>query len=349
MEIKDLTGLSEPLKKLIEVVSQGIGALSKPYLIKKTADAKAYEIKVIAEAIKENQQDLKKIGFDGEKLSLMSLDEKTLQNELTLEERTQNRIEFQEQKKQKNIENITQKAAQNLENESNVSDEPVDEDWTTRFFSYAEDISNEEMQELWARILAGEVKRPKSFSLRTLDILRNLSKEEAQVFMKFASLHIKSGDNSFILNFKNEKLLEEKYGLKFNDRLLLEELGFLTANDLQIQLAKTDEQPRQSVFIVGNAVVIQEKEANKPQQQLQVLVFTKIGKQLLELVQTTPDIDYIQLLASKLNRNNGPVNFAYILEYLDSGQVRHSPLMEVPLTEAEKEQKRKQEEKQNKK
>ena len=54
MEIKDLTGLSEPLKKLIEVASQGIGALSKPYLIKKTADAKDYEIKVIAEAIKDN-------------------------------------------------------------------------------------------------------------------------------------------------------------------------------------------------------------------------------------------------------------------------------------------------------
>ncbi len=348
MEIKDLAGLSEPLKKLIEVVSQGIGAMSKPYLIKKTADAKAYEIKVIAEAIKDNQQNLKKIGFDDEKLSLMSLDEKTLQNELTLEERTQNRVEFQEQKKQKNIENITQKAAENLENESKVSDEPVDEDWTSRFFSYAEDISNEEMQELWARILAGEVKRPKSFSLRTLDILRNLSKEEAQVFMKFASLHVKSGDNCFILNFKNEKLLEEKYGLNFNDRLLLEELGFLTANDLQIELAKTDSQSRQTIFIVGNMIVIQQKEENKPQQQLQVLVFTKIGKQLLDLVQTTPDMDYIQLIASKLNRSNGPVRYGYILKYLDNGQINHSPLMEVPLTETELEQKKKQEEENNK-
>lgn len=349
MEIKDLTGLSEPLKKLIEVVSQGIGALSKPYLIKKTADAKAYEIKVIAESIKENQQDLKKIGFDDEKLSLMSLDEKTLQKELSLEDRTQNRIEFQEQKKQKNIENITQNAAQNLENESNVSDEPVDEDWTTRFFSYAEDISNEEMQELWGRILAGEVKRPKSFSLRTLDILRNLSKEEAQVFMKFASLHIKSGGVSFILNFKNEKLLEEKYGLNFNDRLLLEELGFITANDLSFKVSKTDQQPRQVVFIVGNTIIIQEKEENKPEQQLQVLVFTKIGQQLLDLVQSMPDVDYIQLLATKLNRTNGSIKYGYVLQYLNNGQVRHSPLMEVPMTDAEIDQKRKQEEKQNNK
>jgi len=41
MEIKDLFGLSKPLTKLIKVVSQGVGALSKPYLIRKTADAKA--------------------------------------------------------------------------------------------------------------------------------------------------------------------------------------------------------------------------------------------------------------------------------------------------------------------
>ena len=55
MEIKDLAGLSEPLKKFIEVVSQGVGALSKPYLIRKTADAKAYEIKVISQAIKKTE------------------------------------------------------------------------------------------------------------------------------------------------------------------------------------------------------------------------------------------------------------------------------------------------------
>jgi hypothetical protein len=52
MEIKDLAGLSDPLKKLIEVISTGVGALSKPYLVRKTADAKAYEIKIIAQASK---------------------------------------------------------------------------------------------------------------------------------------------------------------------------------------------------------------------------------------------------------------------------------------------------------
>lgn len=344
MQIKDLTGLSEPLKKLIEVISQGVGAISKPYLIRKTADAKAYEIKVIAESIKGNQESLKQIGYQDEKLSLTSLDGESIKNELTLEERTQQRIDFKEQKRQKNIENITQKAAEQLEGEKSVSDEPVDEDWTTRFFDYAEDISNEEMQELWGRILAGEVKRPKSYSLRTLDILRNLSKNEAEVFMKFARLAIHSGGASFILNFQNEKLLEEKYKLRFNDRLLLEELGFLTANDLQFKISKTEDKKGQQVFISGNICIVQEKLENKPEQQLQVLVFTKIGQELLNMVRSTPDLDYIQLIASKLNRINGPVKYAGILEMLENGQIKHTGLVDVPLTDKEKEQDRKRKE-----
>ena len=277
----------------------------------------------------------------------MSLDENSLQSELTLEERAQKRLQFKEQKRQKNIENITQKAANNLEKEGEVSNNPVDKDWITRFFSYAEDISDEEMQELWARILAGEVERPKSYSLRTLDVLRNLSREEADVFMKFAALNIKSSEKCFILNFKNEALLKYKYGLNFNDRLLLEELGIITANDLQLEIKNTGNNPQSSVFKIGNTIVIQHKEANKPKQLLEVLVFTKIGQQLLNLVKTSPNLDYIQLLASKLNRQNGLIQYRRILEYLSDGNIRPTPFTEVPLTEDEAELKRKQEEDKN--
>jgi len=118
---------------------------------------------------------------------------------ISIEERTQNRNWIIKNKNvQKNIESITQKAALNLEGEPTVSEEPVNQDWTTRFFDYAEDISNIEMQELWGKILAGEIKQPKSYSLRTLDIIRNLSEDEARVFMKFASLAINSSGTLFI-------------------------------------------------------------------------------------------------------------------------------------------------------
>jgi len=53
VEIKDIAGLSQPITRLIEVLSQGIGAVARPYLIKKNASAKAEAVKTISNALGE--------------------------------------------------------------------------------------------------------------------------------------------------------------------------------------------------------------------------------------------------------------------------------------------------------
>ena len=40
----------KPLEKLLDVISKGVGVLYKPKEIRRNADAKAYEVKVIAKA-----------------------------------------------------------------------------------------------------------------------------------------------------------------------------------------------------------------------------------------------------------------------------------------------------------
>ena len=190
------------------------------------------------------------------------------------------------------------------------------------------------MQALWGRILAGEIKKPKSYSLRTLELLRNLSKEEAECFIKFGQFAIRSSGVSFIVNFNEEKLLEEKYQLTFGERLLLEELGLLTANDLQFLLQETKESPAQIVFQIGNVCVVANKEAKIPQQQVNALVFTKLGQELLQLIETKTELDYIQLLASKIRRKGVTIKYAMILE-IRNGQINHTDLQDVPMSEDE--------------
>jgi hypothetical protein len=99
-------------------------------------------------------------------------------------QRAKSRIARQEAVRQLNIEEITRGAAEELRDvkDDEIADQPVDEEWIARFFQTAQDISNEVMQRLWSRILAGEVKRPGSFSARCLDAIRNLSREEAELF-----------------------------------------------------------------------------------------------------------------------------------------------------------------------
>ena len=91
------------------------------------------------------------------------------------------RIQFQEAKRQRSIEAVVQQAAFEL-GDRNVRDHEPDHDWTARFFNEVQDVSSEAMQALWAKVLAGEVERPNSTSIKTLSILRNLDTATAGIF-----------------------------------------------------------------------------------------------------------------------------------------------------------------------
>lgn len=330
MEIKDITGLSEPLKKLIEVIFTGIGAIGKPYIIKKTADAKAYEMKVISDTIQGNQFDKCSIIYDNGKLIISSLDVEMMKSEPSLLERAENRIKYIEQRKQKNIESITQKAAEQLSNETEVSNEPVDEDWITRFFGYAEEISNEEMQNLWAQILAGEVKRPKSYSLRTLQLLRNLSKEEAHIFSKVANYSIEIRGLACLYKGEKKDVLIE-YNISNHDVVILQDIDILHSGNFTVYCMEKSPQVSTLKGIIGDKVLIIEKTPNSPELSIPVILFTSLGKELLSLVERKPEFKYIQKIASDLRSNNTSVMYADIIEKTQDGFVKHvKPVKDIP-------------------
>lgn len=314
MDIQDLTGLSKPLKKLISVVADGVGALTKPYFIRKNADARAYEINVIAQAVRDNQKELKAIDYSSDNIAMQALSVPLIQAELDINARAKNRIEYQEQKRQRNIEDITQKAANQLRSEADVSDEPVNEDWTTRFFDYAQDVSDEEMQNLWAQILAGEVKKPKSYSLRTLELLRSLRKEEAEAFTKFAKHRITAGENCFIYNPDKGSYLKENLGIEFTDRLLLSELGLIsTENELEWSIDATKDTAIDFILHYGNKSIILNRKPNTPKQALRVLLFTNIGKELAQLVDLEFNENYMNKICSTFVHPNVEIKYGTLL------------------------------------
>jgi uncharacterized protein (UPF0147 family) len=66
----------------------------------------------------------------------------------------------------------------------------IDEDWLNVFESEASDKSSEQMQMLFGKILAGEIRRPKSFSLKTLRLISHLDTQAAAIFKNLCSLAI---------------------------------------------------------------------------------------------------------------------------------------------------------------
>lgn len=71
-----------------------------------------------------------------------------------------------------------------------VEGENLDPDWATAFYDSAKDSSDEEIQVLWGKILAGEIAHHGKFYKRTLSVLKNMESEEAKHFVELVPLLI---------------------------------------------------------------------------------------------------------------------------------------------------------------
>ena len=104
-----------------------------------------------------------------------------------------------------------------------------DFDWFIRFYDAVGNISNEQMQQIWARILSGEIQHPHSYSLRCIDILKNLNQEEANLFGKVC-MHCIHYEGRHFLPSYDEYM--EHCDIAFSDIMTLDELGLISSNAL---------------------------------------------------------------------------------------------------------------------
>ena len=306
IEVSDILGLSEPLKKLICVASAACGKVYEPLNIKRLADAKAYEIKKISEAI-ESTTNLASHYADGQ-VNIST------QMSLTLEERAQCRSKFQEKQKQQNIEAVIVNAYKELESETEVSPEPVNKDWTLRFFNSIEDISDEDMQTLWGKVLAGEIKKPNSYSLRTLSKLRNLSKNEAILFQKDHnnSFSIKGGCALF-----GDSSILETFQISYNDLLTLADCGLINiANYINYTALLSN---RGTIVTANkNYVLIGTSLNNNDKIQIPIYPFTLTGNEISQIIYNTSDEITPTMLISVTDKlRNSYKNFGFSVFKID--------------------------------
>lgn len=279
-----------PAEKLIEAVSGAIGKAYEPRHVRKMAEAKAYELKLNADTVRNNSD--VPIVYDSTGVSIDT------SNYEEIAKRASYRLAFQEITKQQNIEAVVDRAYDELSGEESANSEPVSQDWMSRFFNSVEDISNEKMQEIWGHILAGEIRSPNTYTYRTLECLRNITQQEAEVFLRVTALALRSAETYFIM-MDNDLL--NKYNVYFSDVLKLEECGLMTAQTLSLTLATSTKQS----FIFNSKYIglIKEEKPNAQEIKLSIFVFTGSGIQLMNAIQ--PEcieqylFDCLQFIADK--------------------------------------------------
>jgi uncharacterized repeat protein (TIGR03899 family) len=130
-------------------------------------------------------------------------------SKLPLVERAQQHALTISLRQQANLEAIITKAFSYTSNDE-INDR-VDSDWFFQFTQLAQDISNKTMQDLWAKILAGELQSPCSYSLKALKVFKNMSVADAKLFAKACNISATISDGSKIIltgcyeqaNFRN--------------------------------------------------------------------------------------------------------------------------------------------------
>lgn len=289
--------ISQPMCKLIECVSAGCGKVYEPWHVKRMANAKAHELNVIAKSLK-NNQDIHIQYQDG----IVRADGNIQQN---LAQRAAVRVGHQEMTKQLNIERVVDLAAKELSKQDQVPDLPVDKDWMMRFFEYVSRVNDEEVQKLWSQILTGEIREPGTFSPRTLDVLRNLSRREAELFQNLSKIILNTGKYDFLYGNND---LTAKYGIDFYSIITLADSGLISSTSLSYTASLLEREV--SLFNSEDYVcIISSKIANQYNIQLSIYALTQAGKELQTLVHKKHDNLFFFDVVNDIKRHNPHITY----------------------------------------
>jgi len=265
-----INDLSKPATVLIEKISDAVGGYFKPFQIRRVAKAEAE-----AEIIKEQAQ-----------IEITDLHRRALIRFVT-----------EEAKKQNNIESITEKAIPQLNDSSNP--QGMEDDWITNFFDKCRIVSDEEMQVLWAKVLAGEANSPGSYSKRTVNSLGSLDKGDAQLFTKLCSF-VCSIDIPTPLIFDENASIYNDQQINFSTLTHLDDIGLISFNTVS-GIKRVGFQ--KETYISYYDTTLKAEFTNPDNNELGVgkVIFTNIGEELARICSSESIDGFLNYAIDKWN------------------------------------------------
>lgn len=209
------------------------------------------------------------------------------------------KMTYTELYKTKNFLKIAEKADRYYEekyskNSKNNKQNEFDWDWYFRFYESAGNISDEELQILWAKILAGEINESNTFSLRMLDVFKNIRKNEAQMFMGLLN-HCVIGRNNAFLPYYNKFL--ERSNISYSTVLYMAELGLLFNDPSLVLERELDE--KENILFDNQSIVVMASKNDSGNNMIKIKQFplTTIGCELASIIGAgISDEDFIELM-----------------------------------------------------
>ena len=265
-------GLSKVGNALIEKISDAIGGLAKPWQMVRVAKAEAQVEMIRSQA----------------KIAISETEERAIL-----------RMVREEGKRQENIESITAKAIPELSPEAKP--ETLENDWLVYFFDRCRLVSDDEMQTIWSKILAGEANKPKSFSRRTVDLVATLDKADAELFTNFCTfLWTASGSVPMIFDVNDQ--IFKNFGINFMSLTHLDDIGLISFSNI-MTFSRLSLPRRAMLSYYGQHVII---EFPDDQNNLGTghALLTRAGQELANICSSTPSEEYFQYVLKRWSNKN---------------------------------------------
>ena len=255
--------VTKPATVLIEKIADAIGVVYEPTRVKRLAEAEAAAELIRAKAEIERGQ---------------------------LADRALEQLVAREAKKQQNIEQITAEAISELPADAQV--ERLEEDWVAHFFKKCDSVSDEDMQTLWGRLLAGEATRPGSYSRRTINLVESLDKSDAELFTTFCQFMWLVGQLCPMV-FDHDNQVFKDAGIRFPEVRRLEEAGLITFNQLA-GFARGPFGKQALVLYFGKPIVLEFPKNADNKLSLGSVLLTDAGQQLARISGAKPNERYFE-------------------------------------------------------
>lgn len=290
LEIKDLAGFSGPATELIKRISDAIGGIARPKQIARVSKA-------------EDEAAIRR----AEANAVIAKIEAQTGIEITdMQARAVARRLHEDEKDQRNIEGVTHKAIPFLN--ADAKPEELDEDFVRYLFEKARIVSNDDMQLVWGKILAGEANKPGSFSRRTLEIVSQFSRDDAELFTRLCG-NVWGERSRFPMIFLDDKIYASN--MDFDTLSHLDAIGLVNF-DSNGGLALVNFQKRDTISYFGCVIQLEFLNEDPMKNSLSVgdAFLTRIGQELFSIAGASPAIEYFEKTLEKLINSGIAISFS---------------------------------------
>ena len=259
-----LGNVLKPADTLIKKVSKGVGGLAAPWQIKRVAEAKIEAAHSASEVARIEAHS---------EIEIADLRQRAVQR----------RVE-EDTRHQKNMEDITAKAMPHLNEEAKPDD--MEDDWIANFFDKCRIVSDSEMQSLWSRVLAGEANTPGTYSKRTVNLLSDFDKKDAELFTKLCGFSwMVRGVVPMV--FDEQAEIYNRHGINFGTLIHLESIGLVQYEGLT-GFERRKLPKRFSVCYYDKLLLLEMPQETDNVLDIGKILLTKIGRELAPISGSKP-------------------------------------------------------------